>query len=323
MASTPLKYLNQYILTALNVGGGIDNSQTTGIVLQAVTGLDITKAGVALLTYADPINTSTAEWITYTSINGSNELQGVVRGAEGFSAKAHLNQAVVAFPLSESHINDLNAMFDSTGADFAQIATPASPSSGRNKAYFKSDDKLYKLTSAGVESEVGSSSLTTKGDIQTYSTVAARLPVGTNGQRLVAASGETTGLAWQSTTLGFAQVTASQGSISSIADLTSLTATVTVPAGARIKITGFGPMLQASTSSAIAMSIYEGATLLAETTEQVPTATLDQGMEVLSVLTPSTGSHTYKLCARVALGAGAATLNASSTNPAFILVEMI
>lgn len=154
MASTPLKYLNQYILAALNVGGGIDNSQTTGIVLQSVTGLDITKAGVALLTYADPINTSTAEWITYTSINGSNELQGVVRGAEGFSAKAHLNQAVVAFPLSESHINDLNAMFDSTGADFAQIATPASPSSGRNKIYPKSDGKFYTLTSAGVEAPV-------------------------------------------------------------------------------------------------------------------------------------------------------------------------
>lgn len=154
MASTPLKYLNQYILTALNVGGGIDNSQTTGIVLQAVTGLDITKAGVALLTYADPINTSTAEWITYTSINGSNELQGVVRGTEGFSAKAHLNQAVVAFPLSESHINDLNAMFDSTGLDAAQIATPASPSAGRNKIYPKSDGKFYTLNSSGTEVQV-------------------------------------------------------------------------------------------------------------------------------------------------------------------------
>jgi len=38
---------------------------------------------------------------------------------------------------------------------------------------------------------------TTKGDISTYSTAAARLPVGTtNGQVLTVASGETTGLLW-------------------------------------------------------------------------------------------------------------------------------
>lgn len=158
MATTPLKYLNQYFTTILNVGGGLDNSQTTGIVIQSVSGLDITKPGVACLTYSDPINTSTAEWITYTSINGSNELQGVVRGTEGFSAKTHLNGAVVAFPLSESHINDINAMFDSTGLDIAQITTPANPDSGRNKLYFKSDDKAYTLTSAGVETTVATES---------------------------------------------------------------------------------------------------------------------------------------------------------------------
>ncbi len=161
MATTPLKYLHQYFTTTLNVGGGLTNSQTTGIVIQAVSGLDIAKPGVACLTYADPINTSTAEWITYTSIDGSNELQGVVRGAEGFGAKTHSNGAVVAFPLSESHINNLNAMFDTTGLDIKQIATPANPDSGRNKIYFKSDDKAYILTSAGVEVEVVSTTSTT------------------------------------------------------------------------------------------------------------------------------------------------------------------
>ena len=45
---------------------------------------------------------------------------------------------------------------------------------------------------------VGSSSpLTTKGDLYTYSTTNARLPVGSNGQTLVANSGGTTGNAWQ------------------------------------------------------------------------------------------------------------------------------
>lgn len=162
MATTPLLYLNQYFTTFLNVGGGIDNSQTTGIVVQSVSGLDITKPGIACITYSIPIDTAVAEWVKYTSINGSNELQGVTRGGEGFSAKAHANQAVVAFPLSESHINNLNAMFDTTGLDIAQISTPASPSSGRNKIYFKSDEKAYTLTSAGVEAQVGSNSASTE-----------------------------------------------------------------------------------------------------------------------------------------------------------------
>lgn len=157
MATTPLKYLNQYFTTTLNVGGGLDNSQTTGIVIQAVSGLDISKPGVACLTYADPINTSTAEWITYTSINGSNELQGVVRGAEGFGAKTHSNGAVVAFPLSESHINNLNAMFDSTGLDLAQISTPSNPDAGRNKIYVKTGGKARILDSSGVEVPLSSS----------------------------------------------------------------------------------------------------------------------------------------------------------------------
>lgn len=42
------------------------------------------------------------------------------------------------------------------------------------------------------------SPLTTKGDVWVYSTVDTRLPVGSNGQALVAASGQATGLQWQS-----------------------------------------------------------------------------------------------------------------------------
>lgn len=110
-----LYYVNQFFTTTLNVGGGIDSSQTTGIVIQSVSGLDITKPGIALLSYTDPLNTTNCEWVTYTSINGSNELQGVTRGAEGFSAKAHANGVAIAFPLSESHINNIVAKL--TGAD--------------------------------------------------------------------------------------------------------------------------------------------------------------------------------------------------------------
>lgn len=159
MASTKLYYANQYFTTTLSVVGGIDDSQTTGIVLSGVSGLDISKPGIALIGYASPLDTSAAEWITYTSINGSNELQGVTRGTEGFSAKAFSNGSAIAFPVSESHINNLNAMFNTTGIDIAQISTPASPDASRNKLYFKSDGELYKLNSSGTETQIGSPTL--------------------------------------------------------------------------------------------------------------------------------------------------------------------
>lgn len=100
---------SQYFTTTLAVVGGINNSITTGIVVQSVTGIDdTTKPGIALLSYADPLDTATAEWITYTSINSTTKtFVGVTRGAEGYSAKTHANGVVVAFPHSKSHINEI------------------------------------------------------------------------------------------------------------------------------------------------------------------------------------------------------------------------
>lgn len=98
---------SQFFLTTLNVGGGITNSQTSGIVIADSSGIDdVNDPGIALLNYSDPLNTSNAEWITYTSIS-ANTFQGVTRGQEGFSAKTHDNGVQVAFPLSKSHINNL------------------------------------------------------------------------------------------------------------------------------------------------------------------------------------------------------------------------
>jgi hypothetical protein len=71
-------------------------------------------------------------------------------------------------------LNVLGAMI------LSQISTPSNPSSGKNKLYFKSDDKLYKLTSAGVESEVGSASDPTK--IITGNTEVATTDTGSNGK---------------------------------------------------------------------------------------------------------------------------------------------
>lgn len=106
--ATNAYYLNQFISTTLSTAGGIDDSQTTGIKITSTSGVTTDKPGILCLSYSDPIDTTKAEWISYTSIDVFNELQGVTRGAEGFSAKAHANGVTVAFPISESHINNLN-----------------------------------------------------------------------------------------------------------------------------------------------------------------------------------------------------------------------
>ena len=130
-----MKYLHQFVTTSLNVGGGIDASQTTGIVLQSLNNVDATKPSVACISWADPLSTSVAEWVTYTSINSTtNTLQGVTRGAEGYSAKVHSNGATVAFPLSKAHVNELNDAYltahDSAGVHKAGATYPTPVLSG-------------------------------------------------------------------------------------------------------------------------------------------------------------------------------------------------
>ena len=101
-----LTYASQNFSTTLNVGGGIDNSQTSGIVLTSVSGLN-TNGGILCFDWAETLDVSTAEYIEYTGISG-NTLTGVTRGVEGLSAKSHSNGAVVVVVVSASHINRIN-----------------------------------------------------------------------------------------------------------------------------------------------------------------------------------------------------------------------
>lgn len=120
--ATNAYYLNQFISTTLSTAGGIDDSQTTGIKIASTSGVTTDKPGILCLSYSDPIDTTKAEWISYTSIDVSNELQGVTRGEEGFSAKAHSNGVTVAFPISRSHINNLNDALIIGGAETNMVS---------------------------------------------------------------------------------------------------------------------------------------------------------------------------------------------------------
>jgi len=131
-----LLYTNQYITTTLSAAGGIDDSQTTGIVIASTASIDVTKPGIALLNYADPLDTSKAEWVEYSTINSSTKaLEGVIRGSEGFAAKEHDNLVAIAFPLSESHINRMAAKLDGSDA----LTNDLLIASGKNIQYNSAD----------------------------------------------------------------------------------------------------------------------------------------------------------------------------------------
>jgi hypothetical protein len=124
-------------------------------------------------------------------------------------------------------------------------------------------------------------------------------------------------------TLGYAQVTATQGSITTEADLTSLTATVTVAAGRRIKITGVVLVQTTNTDTIAYLRIKESTTVLQIASQMFHLSTDVLALRATSVLTPSAGSHTYKLSLARQGGTGTLSMVAGATFPAFILVEDI
>jgi hypothetical protein len=84
----------------------------------------------------------------------------------------------------------------------ARDAAVTSPQEG-NSCYLKDTDVIQVYSgSSWVVKSGGSSPLTTKGDLYTYSTTDARLPVGANGTTLVADSSTATGLKWDTPAAG-------------------------------------------------------------------------------------------------------------------------
>lgn len=89
----------------------------------------------------------------------------------------------------------------------ARTSAIASPQEGM-VSFLKDTDTLQFYTgSAWSNVDTGASPLTTKGDLYGYSTTNARIPIGTNGQVLMADSSTATGLKWAAAPGGLNLVT--------------------------------------------------------------------------------------------------------------------
>lgn len=121
---------------------------------------------------------------------------------------------------------------------------------------------------------------------------------------------------------GYAQAVTNQSGITTEVDLTSLTVTVTVGSGRRIRIVG-SVYVSGGTGDTCKLKIMEGATQLQER-QLMFSGGNAVALDATVSITPTAAAHTYKLTlTRSAGAAGTIVSNASATSPAFILVEDI
>lgn len=125
-----------------------------------------------------------------------------------------------------------------------------------------------------------------------------------------------------SSALGYAEVTANQGTFTAETDLTGLTVTVIVPAGRRLKITGSAYLGSSVGGDQVFTRLQQDGVNI-QTAVAFVSTTQSITLERSVILTPSAGTHTYKLRAGRAVGTGNVTSYATPTEPAFLIVEDI
>lgn len=123
-------------------------------------------------------------------------------------------------------------------------------------------------------------------------------------------------------TLGKATVTANQTGISTISDLTSLTLTVTVPAGGRdVEIIGSCQFNSSTADDYAHLYIYKDGSQVKQIGRNLRSGSVAEGADIFYHDTaPSAGSHTYKLRAS---GNTSVALIASATAPAQIVAKLV
>lgn len=119
-----------------------------------------------------------------------------------------------------------------------------------------------------------------------------------------------------------AEVNSSQSNISTEVDITGLSVDVTVASGgSKVKITGFLPLMHGTPGDRAALRIKEGSTTLQ--TAYYGVVAEGAALSVEIIITPSAGSHTYKLTIQRDTGSNNINLYMDSTTKGLIAVEQL
>lgn len=121
---------------------------------------------------------------------------------------------------------------------------------------------------------------------------------------------------------GYVKSTTSQSTITTVTDVTDLTVTFTAEADRLYRVTGHC-LMRSSVANDVGILRITNAANTTQSYDQRVLATSDQGMRAQALVEPGAGEVTYKLRAERLSGSGNLTVSASSTVPAFILVEDI
>lgn len=124
--------------------------------------------------------------------------------------------------------------------------------------------------------------------------------------------------------LGYAEITSSQSGLTTLTDISGLSATVNVAAGRRIKVTVYCFALSSTVATDRSDAlIREGGTTLQRQLGRFTGTNAAFGVFVQWVGAPSVGVHTYKASYARLSGTGTHTWEAAAISPSFILVEDI
>lgn len=126
--------------------------------------------------------------------------------------------------------------------------------------------------------------------------------------------------------LGYRRITTAVSSATSGSDvdITGLSTPVIVPENRKVRITVFGRGIRSSMAAGndLLLMIKESTTTFAVSFNHQAVSNYYQSAHVSCVITPSAGLHTYKAMFQQT-AAGTIVLNAASTAPCFILVELV
>ncbi len=139
----------------ITVTGNVDGRDVSadGSVIDAITANGVTALTSSEVDQLENINATTISSTTWGHLGGIDQALSSTSSPTFNSITGTLTTA--AQPNITS-LGTLTALSVDAPLNLLQQTTPANPAASRNKLYFKSDDKLYRLTAAGVETEVGS-----------------------------------------------------------------------------------------------------------------------------------------------------------------------